>query len=82
MRIKSYSLPALLVALSLPTLARPDSPPTIHRGVAIFGSAAGGNKLSEVKLDAPPVWDGMAATTGRLFISTMDGKVVCLGKRR
>lgn len=47
-------------------------------GVLVVFNAADGEKLSEYKLDAPPVWDGMAATDGRLFISTMDGKVVCL----
>jgi len=41
-------------------------------------SAADGKRLSEVKLDAMPVWDGMAAAHGRLFLSTVDGKVVCL----
>ena len=47
-------------------------------GVLAVFNATDGSKLSEVKLDAPPVWDGMAATTGHLFISTMDGQVVCL----
>jgi outer membrane protein assembly factor BamB len=27
-----------------------------------------------------PVWDGMAVAAGRLFVSTRDGQVVCLGK--
>lgn len=26
----------------------------------------------------PPVWDGMAATTGRLLVSTLEGDVICL----
>jgi hypothetical protein len=33
-------------------------------------------------MPAPPVWDGMAAAGGRLFISTSDGYVVCMGKRQ
>ncbi len=37
-----------------------------------------GGKLSELRLDSPPVFDGMAAANGRLYISTMDGSVVCL----
>jgi outer membrane protein assembly factor BamB len=28
---------------------------------------------------APPAWDGLAAAEGRLFLSTQDGRVVCLG---
>jgi hypothetical protein len=29
---------------------------------------------------AAPVFDGMAAAGGRLYLSTVDGAVVCLGK--
>ncbi len=39
-----------------------------------------GNKLSEMKLPALPVWDGMAVADGRLFLATADGAVMCLGK--
>ena len=38
-----------------------------------------GTKLAEHKLEAPPVWDGLAAAGGRLFISLKNGSVVCLG---
>ena len=34
--------------------------------------------LSELKLASPPVFDGMAATSAGVYISTMDGKVVFL----
>ena len=47
-------------------------------GVIAAFAAADGEKLAERKLDAPPVWDGMAAARGRLYVSTMDGKIVCL----
>jgi hypothetical protein len=42
-------------------------------------SAADGKTLADVRLAAPPVWDGAAAADGRLYLSTTDGKVVCLG---
>jgi hypothetical protein len=42
-------------------------------------SAADGRKLHELKLDSPPVFDGMAAAGGRLYLSTQGGKVLCLG---
>jgi hypothetical protein len=42
-------------------------------------SAADGNQLAEIKLESPPVFDGMIAANERLYISTTDGKVVCLG---
>ena len=41
-------------------------------------SAADGSKLAESRLDSLPVFDGMAAAGGKLYIATTDGKVVCL----
>ena len=46
-------------------------------GVLWALSAADGAKLTEYRLDAPPVWDGLAAAAGRLYVSTADGKVAC-----
>ena len=40
-------------------------------------SAQDGRKLNELMLDGCPVFDGLAAAEGKLFISMMDGKVVC-----
>ena len=42
-------------------------------------SAADGTRLAEYKLDCLPRWDGMAAANGRLYLSTTDGKVICMG---
>ena len=41
-------------------------------------SADDGEKLAEAKLAAPPVFDGMAAAGGRLFLCAADGKLLCL----
>jgi len=38
-----------------------------------------GSKLAEYKIDGLPVWDGMAAANGQLYLSTTDGRVLCLG---
>ena len=40
-------------------------------------SSGNGKKLKEYKLDSLPVWDGMAASKGQLYISTMDGELLC-----
>ena len=40
-------------------------------------SASDGEKLGELKLDSVPVWDGMAASRGRLYLPMKDGKVLC-----
>jgi hypothetical protein len=42
-------------------------------------SAADGQKLSEIELPATPVFDGMIAAGGRLFVSLEDGSLACLG---
>ncbi len=47
-------------------------------GVLAAFAAADGKKLAEYKLPAPPVWDGMAAANGRLFISTSGGDIICM----
>ncbi|MBC8874579.1 MAG: PQQ-binding-like beta-propeller repeat protein [Planctomycetes bacterium] len=44
-------------------------------------SAKDGEKLSEVQLEHPPVFDGMIAAGGRLFASLRDGSVVCLAEK-
>ncbi len=41
-------------------------------------STEDGATQGEVVLDALPVWDGMAAAGGRLYLSQVNGKVVCL----
>lgn len=40
-------------------------------------SAAKGKKLTEIKLDAPPVFDGLIAANGALYMSATDGTIRC-----
>jgi len=50
------------------------------RGALLWAvSPEDGEKIAEYRLDSPPVWDGMASAGGRLFISTLDGRVICMG---
>jgi outer membrane protein assembly factor BamB len=50
-------------------------------GLLTVFSAADGGKLAEHKLDSPPVWDGIAVAGGKVYLTTADGRIVCLGKR-
>lgn len=43
-------------------------------------SADTGKKLSEYKIPAVPVWDGMIAAYGQLYISTQDGRLLCMAR--
>lgn len=47
-------------------------------GLLLSVSPADGKTLSEVKLDAPPVWDGLAVAGGQVYLSLSDGSVLCL----
>ena len=47
-------------------------------GLVSIRSALDGEKIGEYALDSPPVWDGMAAANGRLYISLNDGRVLSL----
>ena len=46
---------------------------------ALWGvSVSDGKKVAELRIDSPPVWDGMAASGGRLYLSTLAGEVLCV----
>ncbi|HUS91281.1 MAG TPA: PQQ-binding-like beta-propeller repeat protein, partial [Phycisphaerae bacterium] len=47
--------------------------------VLLAFSAADGRKLAERKLDSAPVFDGLIAAAGRLYLCTRAGEVLCLG---
>ena len=44
-------------------------------------SAADGGKLGKVALPSPPVFDGLAAARGKLYVSCLDGKLRCYGPK-
>ncbi len=48
------------------------------KGSLIMLNAASGERLAEAKVPAP-LWDGLAVADGRLFLTTADGHVLCLG---
>ncbi len=41
-------------------------------------SASDGRKLAGYRLETVPVWDGMAAANGRLYLSMKNGRVLCM----
>jgi len=74
-----------LFAAGTPAACPADDPARAYEGrmggLLWAASAATGEKVAEVKLDAPPAWDGMAVANGRLFIALQDGRILCLGGR-
>ncbi len=62
------------------TLARQDAAlKGAEGGILLAVSATDGKTIGRVPLDGLPTWDGMAAARGRLYLSTTDGRVICLG---
>jgi len=47
------------------------------RGILVVLNKTTGEKLAEYQLPSPPVWNGIAAVEGRLFLTCRDGSVVC-----
>jgi len=47
-------------------------------GTLLAVSPVDGDLRAEMTLPAPPVWDGMAAAMGNLYLALNDGQVVCL----
>ncbi|MCX5683537.1 MAG: PQQ-binding-like beta-propeller repeat protein, partial [Planctomycetota bacterium] len=51
-----------------------------RKGAVLWSvSAADGRKLAEIKLDGEPVFDGLIAAGVRLFMTTRDGRLLCMG---
>jgi len=73
---------------SLKTFDQAETQKQLARQTAVFEgaegallwavSATGGKKLAEYKLDSVPVFDGMAAANGRLYLAMKNGQVICL----
>ena len=70
-----------LFAAGSPDVVDPDDPHAAWQGrkggvLAVFATADG-KELARYDLPAPPVWDGLAAASGRLYVATTGGKVLC-----
>jgi len=50
-------------------------------GVLMVVSAANGKTIGEIKLPAAPVQDGIAVAGGRVYVTTVDGRVLCFGSK-
>jgi hypothetical protein len=56
----------------------PGSPPDESRGLLWAVSTKDGEKIKACDLSSGPVFDGMAAAYGGLYISLKNGNVVCI----
>jgi len=58
------------------------NPYSEHDSVLTVISAADGERLKEYPLKAEPVFDGLAAAYGKLYLALNDGTVLCMGPGR
>lgn len=73
--VKSLGLPETAKKLARQEAALRGS----EGGLLVAVSPTSGEKLGAYKLDSMPRFDGMIAAGERLYLSTVDGKVLCLG---
>jgi outer membrane protein assembly factor BamB len=71
-----------LVCAGTPDVLDPEDPWAVYegrRGGILYAlSTEDGEKMSELLLDAAPVYDGMAVACGRLYLSTVDGTLISI----
>jgi hypothetical protein len=79
-KVPAGSAKALLPAGPILFVAGPGTKGDQKAGTLYSYSAEDGKKLDELRFDDAPVFDGMAAGGGRLYVSTQNGKVFCFGK--
>ncbi|MBI5722952.1 MAG: PQQ-binding-like beta-propeller repeat protein [Planctomycetes bacterium] len=59
------------------TSPAPAAPPHL-----LLLSTEKGEKLADLPLPSVPYWNGLAVAADRLFVTTQDGELLCLGKKK
>lgn len=76
----------VLFAAGTPDVCGPDDPTGALEGrkgaVLMAFDPADGKKLAQTDVTWSPVFDGMIAADGRLYISTTNGRIVCYGGKK
>jgi len=73
--IKALAVPATKERLARQAQALQGREGGVLRAVA----KSDGRTLTECRIESPPVFDGMAAAYGRLYVTAMDSTVCCIG---
>jgi outer membrane protein assembly factor BamB len=83
-QVRAMVLAGEILFAAGPILTDPDDAPQApaenRESLLLAISASDGTELAQYRLDSAPIFDGMAAAFGRLYISMMDGSVLCMGR--
>ncbi len=71
---------AVVVELKTGRPKDPSNPDPRDSVLRIYSGAGKGEQVSELSLPCEPVFDGMAAAYGKLFLSLKNGRIICLGE--
>jgi outer membrane protein assembly factor BamB len=47
-------------------------------GILLAVDTKTGDLLSTTRLESPPTWDGLTVAQGNVFLTTLDGRLICL----
>ena len=62
-------------------LAEQDAALEDKKGAKLLAVSKAGDGLNDgIELESTPVWDGMAVAQGKIFMATVNGKIVVYGK--
>jgi len=83
-QVRAMVLAGKILFAAGPLLTDPDNAPQApaenRESLLLAISASDGTELARYRLDSAPIFDGMAAAFGRLYISMMDGSLLCMGR--
>lgn len=66
----------------LKELAEQDAALSGERGAKMWAvNVETGEQSAGLEITSPPVWDGITVAQGRVYVSTMDGRIQCFGKK-
>jgi outer membrane protein assembly factor BamB len=80
-QVRAMVLAGKILFVAGPLAGTDSAPKQSNRQALLMAlSASDGTELARYPLDCPPIFDGMAAAYGRLFISMTDGSLLCMAR--
>jgi len=78
LQVRAMVLAGKVLFAAGPPVKKGQWPKEDGEAILIAFSASDGTELAQYRLDSTPVFDGMAAANGRLYLSLENGRVLCM----